>query len=187
MRFLFAVAALGLWASNVHAGTIYKCKAADGSVTHQQVPCTGEADQVGARKVSASESGELRVQQRIIPAGPAPTREEFIEYQQRGETPPAQTAAYQCDDGRREWIQRTPCPSRVKRYAPVSGVAISTTTGEPMHVTGAMQYETGVQQQGLSKRDVCEELKARPNTTQKRGSAGQSAYLRNKMRDENGC
>jgi hypothetical protein len=187
MRTLVIAAILGFSGSAI-AGSIHKCKGAGGVFVYQQTPCETEAAHVDTREVKASDSGYVEVQETRVPA-PIPRRDVYQDPYQASQPAARASApeAYQCFDGRRQWIQRTPCPKQVRRYSTSTDNVFVPELGQSVNVRVRTPYKEAVEQRGLNSDDICDELEGGASTSQKRTSAGRSSYERNKLRDEHGC
>lgn len=174
------------------AGTIYKCKDAKGVVIFQQVACAA-GQRIGAKSFqpvpdSPNRASNDELEEQL-------ERLEAIVAEQRQSLPPSASpsnvqedikpSGYMCNDGRTQWVQSDPCPASTSRYESrfVNGV---TTTGAPISGTISQKVANPVEQQELSRSEMCEQLRSNP-ATKSRGASANSTYERNKMRDANGC
>src|SRR5690349_4040364 len=108
----FGFLVLGLAVCGVestHASTLYKCKDAKGVISYQQTPCASAEKAQGTvtyRPVAPSPRNSWSAQ-----AGGRVQQDPRSDTSYLAESAPAQrgsspAASYQCDDGRRQWVQR---------------------------------------------------------------------------------
>jgi hypothetical protein len=174
------------------AGSVHKCKGADGAFVYQQTPCETEDTTVSSRVIPARDQVGTPPPSgyELLPAESAATDQRTHE----GLPPdgyaiqPARDEArgYRCDDGRKQWIQEEPCPATVNRYHSSTGPAFVPSLGQHLNVTTTTRTQEAVKQEALDKADICDQVRSGADTSRS-GSAGDSTYERNKMRDEHGC
>lgn len=194
-----AAAVLALAAAFPNA-TVYKCKQSDGSIAFQQTPCAAAAEQVGQQNFNREPDAP---HEQYVPSRDGPEARKRAETEeaevnarfiagQRGllapTAPPERTAdGYSCSDGGKTWIQQTPCPSTVMtdRFVPVSQAVGP--RGERVNGAATVSQETAVQQRGITRDEVCRQVRAGAATQHKEQRASDASYERNKLRSQYGC
>jgi len=187
---LLAMCAIGNVA--MAGSTVYTCNTAKGKV-FQDHPCDvaaqteaektydipktcGSACPPPSRQAQNSEQGQF------VQAGSSAPQYVDVPVRQ-SQTP----EGYECSDGTKTWVSKTPCPpSRTTlRPAYVNGVDQH---GNLVHGFGSEAVNNPVQQTALSHEDFCKRLEdhAPMNDKGKRGESD-SVYERNKQRQLNGC
>ena len=199
MRYLLLPILALAFCSIANGGSIHKCNGADGVVVYQQMPCESEDAEVSERRLNQRDSQPLdgtvpiassqRVQSQPDPGTPyqAEPQHKLAGAGSKARNDPDTPLAYNCDDGKKQWMQETPCPATVTRDSYRTQPAYAPQWGTYVEVTTRSTYEVPVEQQGLSRRQLCDSKAAHRTGGSEKSSAGMDSYQRNKLRDRNGC
>ena len=176
-----------------HAGsTVYKCKTNAGEV-FQDTPCATTEQTVAAKDYYDPQPADAGIDQngnawhqnlQDPPQQVVPQRREVISEVATDET---QTAGYTCNGGGKTWISKTPCvaTTRVGHVGHFNG---TDQYGNPVSGTTSRVDNEPVSQTAMSREELCQKLRDHPPTSDsKKKSNAESAYDRNKLRNENGC
>lgn len=192
MRSIFLL--VTLVALPCYAGQVYKCKGPKGEVTFTNIKCpeNAAAQHYGsfeptkddpraslaiARDIEQKHDNEERQQQMSAYAAGNDTAYAVA---------PAGTGGYNCSANGKTWISATPCPSASSHYssAPVSGTIVE--TGQHVTGTAIVRESTPVDQQAVSRSQLCDQAAAGAAVGERGKSSGDSGYERRKILNS-GC
>lgn len=167
--FIAAAMTAALWAAAGHAGEVYRCKGADGSVafTHTKCPESSATE----RYASHPNAEDAPVHADQAAAGPSSD---------------SAAAGYQCSANGSTWVQPQPCPATSSGQVTESVKGPVVSTGEYVAGTVTRDETAAVSQRELSREDLCSPLESNPKTAE-RGKDSDSSYERRKLRHATGC
>lgn len=189
--FTAAAMAAVLWAAAGHAGEVYRCKGADGSVAFTNTKCPESS--ATERYASYPNAEDAPVHADQTAAGPSSDSAALGDAASSAHASNASAASsgsaaagYQCSANGSTWVQPQPCPETSSRQVTesVNGTVVS--TGEYVAGTVTRDETAAVSQRELSREDLCSHLESNPKTAE-RGRDSDSSYERRKLRHANGC
>lgn len=96
-------------------------------------------------------------------------------------------AGYTCESNGRTWVQVDPCPLTTTTIRSEPVTVTDQQTGRRLQGSTTVREKHAVREADMDRDEICERLKSNPNVSQKRTGSADSAYERNKLRQQNGC
>jgi len=189
-RGILLVAMAGLLiGGHADAVELSKCMSKTGQTTYTDGPCPDAAAKSAAGNFKRDEPPRAApVQANDGAYNPdlqgSPTTREVYPNISSSEPAPV-PSGYRCQAGDRSWVQTQPCPSTSERTVKERVHISSWDATGPATIT--RKETVPVEQQQLSRGQLCDEMKRRAAESGMSKRSAPDAYERNKLRLANGC